>query len=73
MTQTMDLKKMGLTPMSNFEMVEVDGGVTNWWGVAALVLGVAVIIVTDGAATPALLGMGRALGALSFLSTMDAS
>ena len=53
-------------------MQEIDGGF-NWWGAAAVVLGVAAITVTDGAATPAVLGMGRALGALSFLSTMKSA
>jgi hypothetical protein len=26
MTQTMDLSKMGLAPMTEFEMTEIDGG-----------------------------------------------
>jgi hypothetical protein len=30
MTQTIDLNKMGLSPMSNFEMQEVDGGGGLW-------------------------------------------
>ncbi len=36
MTQTMDLNKMGLAPMSELEIKETDGG--SWWSaLAALV------------------------------------
>lgn len=37
MTQTMDLNKMGLAPMSELEMQETDGGL--WWFPAALGIG----------------------------------
>ena len=36
MTQTFDLNKMGLTPMSNFEMQEIDGG-GFWDGVTGFI------------------------------------
>ena len=69
----MVISALGFNPLSSeSEMQEIDGGF-NWWGAAAVVLGVAAITVTDGAATPAVLGMGRALGALSFLSTMKSA
>ena len=40
MTQSLDLNKMGLTPMTEFEMVNVDGGGwLSWLGGALMVIG----------------------------------
>jgi len=52
MTQTMDLNKMGLTSMSELEMMEVDGE-WNWYGVAAFAAGVAAVVCTGGMALAA--------------------
>ena len=38
MTQTMDLNKMGLAPMSELEMQEADGGWVWWPYIAVYVL-----------------------------------
>lgn len=38
MTQSLDLNKMGLTPMNEFEMVNVDGGGWLSWLGAAICL-----------------------------------
>ena len=70
MTQTMDLNKMGLAPMSEFEMEEIDGGRFNCYLVAALVFGAAAILLSDGIATPYVIGMVKAASAVSFTAGM---
>jgi hypothetical protein len=53
MTQTLDLSKMGLVPMSDSEMKEIDGGSFWTWvagGVAALVEAPAIVTVLGVAA-----------------------
>lgn len=66
-----DLNKMGLTPMSEFEMIEVDGG--GFWsflasiGLAALVVGL--ILITGGAASVA---AGLIIGAIGIAVTAGA-
>lgn len=40
MTQTLELNKMGLTPMSEFEMQEINGGgFWTWLGGSMMVVG----------------------------------
>ncbi len=34
MTQTLDLSKMGLMPMNEFEMMKMEGGSPWWWDAA---------------------------------------
>lgn len=68
MTQTMDLNKMGLTPMSEFEMEDIDGGF-RYWAAVGFGLAIAACIVTGGAATPVVLAMGDALAGMSVCAT----
>ncbi len=51
MTQTMDLNKMGLAPMENFELQEVDGG--SWLSVLGFAAAVAAVVCTGGMALAA--------------------
>ena len=68
--QSFELNNMGIIAMSEFEMKEVDGGKVNWWHVAAIGLGCAAILMTGGAATPAVVGMADALLSGAFCCTM---
>jgi len=68
MTQTMDLNRMGLAPMSELEMMEVDGEF-KYWALVGLALGVAACVVTGGAATPVVMAMGDALAGMSVCAT----
>ena len=52
MTETFDLNKMGLAPMNEIEMQEVDGGFP-WYPALAIVAGCAAIICTGGMALAA--------------------
>jgi len=71
MTQTMDLNKMGLAPMDEVEMQEVDGGLSKTaWAIIGIGCGIGAILLSGGAATPAVLGMADALGGMSFCATM---
>jgi len=65
MTQTMDLNKMGLAPMSEFEMEGIDGG-HYWYLLASVILGGASILLSDGATTPYVIGMVRSAAAVAF-------
>lgn len=67
MTQMMDLNKMGLAPLSNFEMKDVDGG-WNWNAVTAFA-GVVVgqIAIVGGVLTlqPEIFAAGAAITSVS--------
>ena len=53
MVQNFDLSKMGLTPMSEIEMIELEGG--NFWkvleGIGLVALAVGIAIGSGGLAT----------------------
>jgi bacteriorhodopsin len=69
MNQNFDLNKMGLAPMTGEEMQEIDGGL-NWYFVAAVVFGAVAIVLSDGAATPLVVGMAKAAAGISFTAGM---
>ena len=69
MEQTFDLNKMGLAPMTGEEMRDVDGGF-NWYLAATVVFGAVAIVLSEGAATPFVIGMARAAAGISFTAGM---
>jgi len=59
---------MELAPMTYEEMQEIDGGL-NWYFVA-VVFGAVAIVLSDGAATPLVIGMAKAAAGISFTAGM---
>lgn len=44
---------MGLEPLKEYEMIEIDGGKINWYLVGEIAFGAAAVICTGGAAAAA--------------------
>ena len=53
MKETFDLNKMGLSPMNDEEMQEIDGGGFPWYEIGAIAFGIAAIVCTGGMALAA--------------------
>jgi hypothetical protein len=53
MEQNFDLNKMGLAPMSETEMQEIDGGKLPWYEIGAVAFGIAAVLFTGGMALAA--------------------